>query len=209
MRTWTRSLPLMGTLLAGALLVSLSFSTPSVGQDKKEEGKFLGAEKCKKCHEAKAKGNQFGKWKETKHAKAFEALATEDAKKFAKERGVEDPQKDEKCLKCHVTALGVPQERLDPKFDIKLGVQCESCHGTGDKHVKARMSAEDDEDEAAIHEQVKKEMPLPDPKELCSKCHNPESPTIEHSQYWDKENKVFLHEKAIKEIEHPNPKWKK
>ena len=38
---------------------------------------FVGAEKCKMCHNSPAKGAQFTKWSESKHAKAFATLATE------------------------------------------------------------------------------------------------------------------------------------
>ena len=68
---------------------------------------------------------------------------------------------------------------------------------------------DEDEDEASVHAKAQKEMPLPDKKELCKKCHNAESPTIEKSELWDKEKKEFDVDKALKLIENPNPKWHK
>ncbi|MBI2899633.1 MAG: hypothetical protein HYY17_05570 [Planctomycetes bacterium] len=193
------------TLVVGGVLIA---ATPA--QDKAAGGKYMGAQKCKSCHEAKARGAQYVKWTTTKHAKAWEALASDEAKKIVKERGLgDDPQKIDACVKCHQTAFGVKDEDCDKAFDRKGGIQCESCHGPGEKHAKARL-ADDDEDEAAIHEKAKKEMPLPVKADLCKKCHNAESPSIEKSTYWNKEKKEFDFEKAFKEqIEHPNPKWQK
>src|SRR5690349_12825888 len=102
---------------------------------------YIGAEKCKSCHQADAAGNQYSKWHGTEHAKAYERLASVEAKEAGKKRGVEDPQKSEKCLKCHVTAFGVPAESIKKGFEIKGGVQCESCHGPGEAHMKARFAA--------------------------------------------------------------------
>lgn len=175
---------------------------------KDDKAKYMGAETCKSCHKAKEIGEQYNKWKETKMAKAYETLATPKAKEIGKKNGVDDPQKSDKCLKCHTTAFGVVADRLGKKFDIKQGVQCEACHGPAEQHVKSRMAA-GDEDDAAKHANAQKEMPLPD-KTACMKCHNQESVDIVgENPYWDKEKKEFLFEKAMKEIVHPNPKWHK
>lgn len=201
-RTW---LGIAGVVLAGGFLVSvLEAGEPALGG-----GKYMGAEKCKSCHQDKKKGAQFTKWTETKHSKAWEALASDEAKKIAAEKGIADPQKDDKCVKCHVTGFGEAAEKFDAKFDRTKGIQCEQCHGAAGDHVKARM-ADDSEDDKEIHEKAKKEMPLPEMKDVCTKCHNSESPTIEKSKYWDKEKKEFDFKKAFEEnIAHPNPMWQK
>jgi hypothetical protein len=64
---------------------------------------YVGASKCKNCHKSDKGGAQYVHWTESKHAKAFEALASDAAKEAAKELGIENPQESEKCLKCHVT----------------------------------------------------------------------------------------------------------
>ena len=208
MKRWIVAL-VVSLVFAGALCAAGLFTPPEAGgQEAKSDGKYMGVEKCKKCHEAKAAGSQYSKWKETKHAKAWDALATDEAKKVAKEKGIDDPQKSDACVKCHVTGHGVDAAKFDKSFDPKLGIQCESCHGPAEKHIKARM-ADEDEDEKSIHAKAQKEMPLPDMKTLCVKCHNADSPSIEKSTFWNKEKKEFDVEKAIKEIEHPNPKWHK
>ncbi|MBW2421390.1 MAG: cytochrome c family protein [Deltaproteobacteria bacterium] len=88
--------------------------------------RFVGAAKCKTCHKKEGIGNQYGIWLESKHAKAYETLAGEQAAEWAADVGIADPQADEKCVKCHVTAYGVPEERLSRKFKKTLGVQCEA-----------------------------------------------------------------------------------
>lgn len=191
-------------LLAGAVSMAGFLTARADGAG----AKYMGVGKCKSCHADKAKGDAYGKWKETKHAKAWDVLATDEAKAVAKAKGIDDPQKSDQCVRCHVTAFGVADAQLDSKFDRKLGIQCEECHGPAENHVKNRV-ADEDEDEAAVHEKAVKEMPLPDMQKLCVKCHNTESPSIEKSPFWNATKKEFDVEKALKEVQHPNPKWHK
>jgi len=153
---------------------------------------YVGHSKCKSCHKKEAIGNQYGKWQDMKHAKAFEALGTDDAKKVGKEHGVDDPQTSEKCLKCHLTAYGVPAAQLDASFaaTAKDGVQCESCHGPGKDYKKKKTMMDRDKAVAAG-------LIVPDEK-TCTTCHNDKSPT------WDKA-KGFDFEKAKKDIDHSVP----
>ena len=113
-------------------------------KEKEVKHQYVGVSKCAMCHKSKARGNQVGQWKETAHAKAYTALATEAAKETGKKLGVEDPQKSPKCLKCHVTAYGVEKELLGSKYSVEDGVGCESCHGPGSRHVRARRDGADD-----------------------------------------------------------------
>lgn len=84
------------------------------------------------------------------------------------------------------------------QVDAKLGVQCESCHGPGEQHVKARMKAAADEEEGKPPSYTK----IPDdeiikqaPLETCTKCHNEESPTY----------KPFCYHDRVAQIRHLNP----
>ena len=142
--------------------------------------KFIGASKCKNCHQAEPAGNQFGAWQHTPHAKAFETLGTDRAKEVAKPLGIADPQTSEKCLKCHSTAFGEPPERIAKGFDPKAGVQCEACHGPGEAHMKARFAAA-----AAAADKAGAWTALPEGElssgatpATCTACHNKESPTF-------------------------------
>ena len=74
----------IGACFALALVVGIA-GLVIAGQKGSE---YVGAEKCKNCHEAKYKGNQYGKWKEMKHSKAYETLASDDAKKAGEAAGV-------------------------------------------------------------------------------------------------------------------------
>jgi hypothetical protein len=198
--TVTRMFPrALIVLSAAGVLFPVLLPGQDAAKQAKTEGKYIGAEKCKNCHQAKKAGNQFAKWKEMKHARAFELLASDEAKKTAKENGVDDPQKSPKCLRCHVTAFDVPAERVAKGFNQKLGVQCESCHGPGEKHFKARFAAagEEDASEAKDHQEIpNEEIVKRPPLKACLACHNQEAPTF----------KNFCLKKRYTEIAHLDPR---
>ena len=160
---------------------------------------FVGVAKCKTCHKKEGIGNQYGVWLDKKHSKAYEALASDEAKKFAAEAGIADPQADDKCLKCHTTAHGVSEERLSKKFDKTLGVQCESCHGAGKSYRKKKVMIDRD---LAISKGLK----IPK-EEDCLACHNDESPTWKADRYTlaDGSKAGFDFEQASEKIAHPVP----
>lgn len=148
---------------------------------------FVGAEKCKMCHNSAAKGAQFTKWTESRHSKAFATLASEESKKIAAEKGIADPQKDPQCLRCHVTGTGAPADKLIDKYKATEGVSCEGCHGPGGDYWK--MDVMKDQAKAVAAGLV---MPT---EETCKGCHNSESPTFKGFDF-----------AAMKEkIAHPNP----
>jgi hypothetical protein len=113
--------------------------------------KYLGAEICARCHV-----EQYARWTETAHARAFETLVNEDK------------QTVDECLKCHVVgfeetsgyALTWLRDRqgnpVTPKDNVALrNVQCESCHGMGTFHGTELM------------------MKTP-PEDICRSCHTGE-----------------------------------
>lgn len=155
----------------------------SVGQDDQADKlAYVGAAKCKMCHNLPKFGKFFDDWKEGPHAKAFDLL--KDAEK-----------KDAKCLKCHTTGYGKPggYVSVDDKESEKMaGVQCEMCHGPGEKHVKSKRGGE-----------VIPHVWGPEEK-TCVKCHNTESPNWKADRYVDdKGNKSgFIYKLAVKKINH-------
>jgi len=151
--------------------------------------KFVGTKKCSMCHKSEAKGNQYGKWLASEHAKAYELLGSAEAKEAATKAGVTgNPQADAKCLKCHVTAYGVDAGLIGEGFVKTEGVQCEACHGAGADYMG--MSVMKDKTKAI-------EAGLTaTPKDGCVKCHNPESPTF----------KEFNFDAYYKKIDHSRPK---
>lgn len=189
---------LVATSAATLLLVFSSLGSSAEAQTKKPN-RFIGAQKCKTCHASEETGNQVEALQKMKHAHAFEALATAEAKKSAKEKGLEDPQKADACVKCHVTAFGVAETEIAKGFDKSAGIQCESCHGPGEAHMKARMAAAAEEDPSApkVYKGVPEgEVVHMTPMSVCTTCHNKESPNY----------KEFCFCKMKAEIRHLNPK---
>lgn len=162
-------------------------------------GKYIGAAKCKNCHSAEKTGNQHGHWEKMLHAKAFETLAGEKAKELAKAKGIEDAQKADACLKCHVTAFGEPADNLAKGFKPEMGVQCETCHGPAETHMKARMAAAAEKDPAKVAPVAAGEIDAEPGADTCLKCHNPESPSY----------KPFCFKEAYAKISHLNPEKKR
>jgi hypothetical protein len=164
--------------------IIICWSVHSSGQ----EHNYVGAIKCKKCHKKEKRGNQYQKWLDGPHAKAYETLAKDTAKIVAKSAGIKGhPQKSDKCLKCHVTAFGVDKKYLDSTFSMEMGVQCEACHGPGSDYKKKKIMK--DRDKAISLGLIISE------EELCRNCHNEESPTY----------KEFDFEKFKEKIAHPLP----
>jgi hypothetical protein len=154
---------------------------------------YVGAKKCMMCHKGETRGNQYGKWLSSPHAKAFETLQGEEAKAVAKKMGVDDPSKSDKCLKCHVTGFGAPASALAEGFDATAeGVSCEFCHGAGSlyKSMSVMKALRDGTQDAGQVGFIKGD------KETCLKCHNEQSPTY----------KPFDFDKRWSEIAHPLPK---
>lgn len=193
-------LSLISLLSIGCGLLLLPIVTPSQPEASTalKGGRYIGAAACKSCHNGAEKGNCFDIWSKSAHAKAFETLASDKAKEIAKKAGIEDPQKSEKCLKCHVTAYGADKKELKASFKPELGVQCESCHGQGEDHQKKRFaeaSKQGATPSPVAADEIKNERTV----EGCKTCHNPDSPTY----------KPFCLKERMKEIEHLDPRKKR
>jgi hypothetical protein len=119
-----------------------------------QDFKYIGAAKCKMCHNKAEKGEQFNKWASSPHAKAMASLKGDEAK-------------NPKCLKCHSTAASVDQA-LVATITVEEGVSCESCHGPGSAYKVATTM----KDQKLA---LSKGMIIPTEK-TCKKCHNEESP---------------------------------
>ncbi len=177
-----------GIFLVTAMAVVMAVAAYSIALAEGNH-KFVGVKKCSMCHKSEAKGNQHGKWLGTSHAKAYERLASPEAQETAKKAGVSgDPQKEPKCLKCHVTAYGVDSSLLTESFVQADGVQCEACHGAGSDYLSLSVMKDTAKSVAAG-------LIIPT-KEVCVQCHNPESPNY----------KEFNYEESLKKVAHPRPK---
>jgi hypothetical protein len=160
--------------------------------EEKVAHQYVGADKCKMCHMAEAKGNQYGVWMKSQHSKAFETLAGDKALAIAKEKGLaKSPQESAECLSCHVAGWGKPAEAFAASFKKEQGVSCEGCHGPGSDYMKMNVM----KDQAAA---VAAGLVIPD-ETTCTGCHNDKSPTF----------KGFTYKEALAKIAHPNPQKSK
>ena len=125
----------------------------TIGMVNAEDFKYIGAAKCKMCHNKADKGAQYNQWASTPHAKAMDRLKGADAT-------------NPKCLKCHSTAAGANQA-LIATITVAEGVSCESCHGPGSAYKVATVM----KDKTLA---MSKGMIMPDEK-VCKKCHNEEN----------------------------------
>lgn len=176
------------TLLV-TMLLALAFVFVSLAGA--ADHQYIGATKCKTCHNSEKKGKIYDKWLETSHAKAYTVLASEAALKIAKEKGIEDPQKSDDCLKCHVTGHGVKAELKGEKYSAEEGVTCEACHGPGGDYFKMTTM------KGLVTGEIKAEdvgFVKPD-STTCVGCHNEKSPTF----------KGFKFAEMFPKIEHKVP----
>ncbi len=174
------------TLACAALALFAAGATLSAADA--PDHKYIGADKCKMCHNSPAKGAQYTKWKESPHSKAYATLGTEEAKKVAAAKGIADPQKADECLRCHVTGHGAPAAMLTDKYKVEDGVSCESCHGPGGDYWKMTVMKDRQQSIAAG-------LVIPN-EATCKQCHNADSPSF----------KGFDFAAASAKIAHPNPK---
>jgi YVTN family beta-propeller protein len=110
----------------------------SAGEDpplKSSEHKYTGVENCAECHSGPEMGFQFSQWRMGRHARAYAVLASPEGYELARKSGVDgDPQSSYECLRCHATGAGYDGASFADGFDIRDGVQCESCHGAGEDY---------------------------------------------------------------------------
>jgi hypothetical protein len=157
-------------------------STMLVAQD----FEYIGASKCKMCHNKTTTGAQYKVWAAAPHAKAMESLSSEASLKYAAENGIADPTTDPSCIKCHSTA-GAINPDLNAGVKPTEGVSCESCHGPGSKYKSNSIM----KDRA---KSVANGLIIPT-EETCLGCHNEENPF----------HKPFNYEESLKKIAHPLP----
>ena len=151
---------------------------------------YVGVETCAMCHKTEKQGSQLSIWQNSKHAKAYETLKTEQANQIAKDKGfttlaVETPE----CLKCHATGYNVDQSLLGKKFKVEDGVQCETCHGAGSAYKDMKIMKDKElaiKNGLVVHEKL---------ENFCISCHNVERPTYVDMNI----------EEAWEKIKHPKP----
>jgi hypothetical protein len=149
-------------LIAIISLVIFAYGTASA------QFEYVGAAKCKMCHNKPDKGDQYKKWTESKHATAMKSLVGDEAK-------------DPKCLKCHSTA-GNLDSKLVSGITVEEGVSCETCHGPGSKYKSMAIMKDH-------NKSVENGLITPD-EALCRTCHNEESPNFKGFDYAEYSAKI-------------------
>ena len=169
------------------------------------EADYVGNSQCKMCHNKKEEGEIWTVWSTKAHAKAYERLASPEAKAIGEKKGLaKPPQESPECLRCHVTAYDQAKKPPVPaKINMSDGVQCETCHGPASLHVqdgKAFKLKKDTSVNMAAH--IKR-----GDEATCRKCHNEESPTWNPEKYSleDGSKTGFDFKMAWKKIEHKLP----
>ncbi len=169
------------------LVVLICFSFVFVNLSVVQDYEYIGAAKCKMCHNKSTTGKQYAVWSKGHHANALKSLGSEKSLVYAKANNIADPTKEPRCLKCHTTYNNVDED-LVATLTKKEGVSCESCHGPGSAYKSMGIMK-------SREKSLAKGLILPT-KEVCVTCHKPEG-----NDFY----KPFVYEQAIKKIAHPNP----
>lgn len=138
-------------------------------------GRFVGSAKCEACHE-----ESYKVWKKSKHADAYETLATLDPPRNF------DPE----CLSCHVVGWhptnffpytsGYKSQKKTPHL---VNTGCEDCHGPGEKHCAVELGSNE-----ALQEKYRKAIVITKEesrKQQCATCHDLDnSPDFDFDTYY-------------------------
>jgi len=197
-----RSATTLVLMLLGMMgVLALGFSFTSAVSADNDEPEYVGFNQCQVCH-----SHQNAVWREMGHAKAYDRLKTDEAKAVAAELGLDVPPAEHPdCLRCHVTAYDVENERPRAPIRLEQGVQCESCHGPSSKHIPIGrqvmfgQAALEDVDIMAGRDIAG--------EENCLTCHNTDSPTWREDRYTleDGTTTGFDFEQAMAKIDHSSP----
>lgn len=164
-----RKFILLAVVFIGIIFISSLFS---------QDFTYVGAAKCKMCHNTEKQGKQYPIWEAGKHSKSFSALTSDKAKEYAQAAGVANPPEDSACLKCHS-----PLAEKAPELKEE-GVTCENCHGPGSAYKKMSIM----KDHAESVKNGMKEYASTDAiKKWCLTCHeNAHDTTFDFEAAWEK-----------------------
>ena len=175
-------------------VIAASLCFIAVGSAGQTQHKYIGTKMCGMCHKTDKQGGQLGIWQKSKHAEAYKTLTTAKANEAAKAKGITKPAAEApECLECHTFGKTVDAALLEKTFDVKDGVQCETCHGAGSDYKSINLMK--DEKKAAdagliVHKDAAAI------EKFCKSCHNERSPFY----------KEFKFEERWNQIKHPVPK---
>jgi hypothetical protein len=169
------------TILA-ALVCAVVFLSLAQAQNK-----YVGTKMCGMCHKSDKQGKQLDIWQKSKHAEAFKTLTTAKANEIAKAKGLKKPAAESpECLECHTIGKTADASLFEKGFDIKEGVQCESCHGAGSQYKTITLMKDKAKSVAAGLRIYKDDADI---QKFCKSCHNEKSPAYKEfkfEEYWAK-----------------------
>lgn len=166
------------------------------------EHEYVGVAKCKSCHKKELMGDQMAVWRKGPHQSSWLVLQTPESIEMGQAMGLAGPPSESaECLVCHVTAFGVPAERISRPLDPSDGVQCESCHGPGRRYRKKKIMSDPERARANGLWVISPE------SGICERCHNEQSPTFRKDRFVleDGSTSPFDYELAVEAIAHPIP----
>ena len=148
--------------------------------------KYVGVKQCSMCHKMEKSGNQFGVWQKSKHSEAYSVLASAKANEIAKSKGSKKPAAESpECLQCHV--ITADAATADKSFDMKDGVQCETCHGAGSAYKSMSVMKDKAKAIAAGLILYKDDAAI---EARCKTCHNEKSPTYKEFKFAERWAKI-------------------
>ena len=189
-----------------AFLLTFSF-TGLLRSEENPNAKFVGVSKCGSsgCHGNAKLGNQTAKWEDSGHGKATTDLSSKKGKEYASKLKIADPMKSDLCMSCHVTAHGVPEERLAETFTGDQGIECEMCHGAGSLYLEAHKKKERTQADLVAKglRALKTDKEI---KDNCMQCHGATEKwgKIKDSGHSKLDKTPF--EEGLKKTKHPLPK---
>lgn len=181
----------MHRVIVSAAMVSLLLVPALRANAMKGDNKYVGVKMCGTCHKTEKQGKQLDIWQKSKHASAYRTLTTEKANEIARAKGLSKPAAESpECLQCHATT---ETKLVEKGFDMKDGVQCETCHGAGSAYKTISIMKDKAKAIAAGLTEFRDDADI---EKMCRTCHNEKSPTYKEfnfSERWEK-------------IKHPVPK---
>lgn len=139
------------------------------------QNKYVGVKQCSMCHKTDKQGKQFDIWSKSAHAGAFKTLGTPAADAIATKKGLKTKAAESpECLGCHTVGEGADVKLAEKSFDVKDGVQCETCHGPGSAYKNMAVMKDKAKAHAAGLAEFKDAAAI---QKKCETCHNEKSPT--------------------------------
>ena len=171
---------------------------------------YIGVGGCTQaCHKKEEDGDQRSVWRKSQHSLAYKTLGSPEAVRVAKAVGVSgSPEKAEACLVCHSTGYGTDPQGFRKSFKTEDGVQCEACHGPGDRYRIKKVMIKILKERGVNRKCTSvtaQEAGLTFPTEqTCKSCHVPEI-TRDGKKFKNADYKAFDFQKAFDEVKHRVP----